>query len=56
VFESQRRNGVTAAHIADQPDKACDPAYPVIAGGKPFEFCADVEILELYPDHRLTLR
>src|SRR5271166_7090095 len=56
MFEGQRGDAVTAAHIADQPDKARDPAYPGIAGNEPFEFRADIKILALYPNHRLSLR
>ena len=56
MLEGQRGDAISAAHIAHQPDKARDPAYPVIAIGKPFEFGTDVKILALYPDHRLNLR
>src|ERR1700730_12221748 len=56
VFEAQRRDPLRPAHVAHQADKACHPAYTVIAGGKLFEFRADIEILALHPDHRPTLR
>ncbi len=56
MLEGQRGDAITAAHIAHQPDKARDPADPVIAVGEPFEFGADIEILALHPDHWLSLR
>ena len=56
MLEGQRGDPVTAAHIAHQPDKARDPAYPMIAGSEPFEFGADIKILTLHPDHWLSLR
>ncbi len=56
VFEGQGRDLVTAAHVAHQPDEAGDPADPVIAGGEPIELDADIKILALHTDHRLSLR
>jgi hypothetical protein len=56
MLEGQRGDPVISAHIADQTGKARDPAYPVIVGSEPFEFRADIKILTLYPDHRLSLR
>src|SRR6516162_617061 len=55
MLEGQRGDSVAAAHIANEPNKAPDPAYPMIAGGEPFEFCAGVKILALHPDHCLSL-
>ena len=56
MLKGQRGDPVAAAHIANQTDKARDPAYAVIVGSEPFEFRADIKILTLYPDHRLSLR
>ena len=56
MFEGQGRDPVAAAHVAHQSDKARDAADPMIAGGEALELGADVEILALHPDHRLSLR
>ena len=56
MLEGQRRHPVAAAHVAHQPDKARDPADAVIAVGKPLKLDADIEILALHSDHRLSLR
>jgi hypothetical protein len=56
MLKGQRGDPGTAAHITNQTDKTRDPAYPMIAGGEPFEFRTDIKILTLYPDHCISLR
>ena len=62
MFEGQRRYPVAAAplfgwrHVAHQPDKARDAADAVIGLGQPLKLDADIEILALHSDHRLSLR
>src|SRR5215467_12606823 len=52
VLKSKGGGVVTPSPIANQPDEAGDPTYPMVSGGKAFELGADVKILALHPDHR----